>query len=139
MLADLKRDNFHVVAITDLHIAKAPEPGYAPYDSGTKGDHFVKNPDGSVFVGRVWPGPSVFPDFTQQQTRAWWGTLYQDFIEKGLVGFWNDMNEPSVFGTPNKTMPEGTCHRIDEPGFQKRVATHLEIHDVFGMQNSRAP
>jgi alpha-glucosidase len=35
------------------------------------GDHFVKNPDGSVYSGRVWPGPSVFPDFTRQQTRAW--------------------------------------------------------------------
>jgi alpha-glucosidase len=37
------------------------------------GDQFVKNPDGSVYSGIVWPGPSVFPVFTRQQTRAWWG------------------------------------------------------------------
>ena len=137
MLADLKTENFHLVAITDLHIAKAAQPGYAPYDSGMKDDHFVKNPDGSVFVGRVWPGPSVFPEFTRAQTREWWGSLYEDFVNQGVAGFWNDMNEPSVFGTPNKTMPEDVCHRIDEPGRRKRVATHLEIHDVFGMENSR--
>jgi hypothetical protein len=39
----------------------------APYDSGITGDEFVKNPDGSVYVGDVWPGKSVFPDFTRQQ------------------------------------------------------------------------
>jgi tetratricopeptide (TPR) repeat protein len=29
-------------------------------------------------------------------------------------------------------------HRIDEPGFAKRFATHAEIHNVYGMQNARA-
>ena len=138
MLADLKKQNFHVVAITDLHIAYLPNAGYAPYDSGIAGDHFVKNPDGSLFIGRVWPGPSVFPDFTQQSTRAWWGTLYAKFVSDGIAGFWNDMNEPSVFSTPNKTMPDDVQHRIDEPGFRNRVATHREIHNVYGMENSRA-
>ena len=60
-----------------------PGQDYAPFDSGIAGDHFVKNPDGTVFVGKVWPGPSVFPDFTRQQTRAWWGTLYKDFYADG--------------------------------------------------------
>ena len=102
------------------------------------GDHFVKNPDGSVYTGVVWPGPSVFPEFTQQQTRAWWGTLYQNFRRIGIEGFWNDMNEPSVFSSPTKTMPLDVVHRIDEPGFTPRTATHAEIHDVYGMENSRA-
>ena len=84
------------------------------------GDHFVKNPDGSVYTGDVWPGPSVFPDFTQQQTRAWWGTLYGNFHKLGIEGFWNDMNEPSIFNTPTHTMPLDVVHRIDEPGFIQR-------------------
>ena len=138
MVARLKAENFHVVAITDLHIANLPGQSYVPFDSGMTGDHFVKNPDGSVFTGIVWPGPSVFPDFTRQQTRAWWGTLYRDFHQSGIEGFWNDMNEPSVFNTPNKTMPENVLHRIDEPGFASRTATHAEIHNVYGMENSRA-
>jgi alpha-glucosidase len=138
MIQDLAHKDLHVVAITDLHIAKLPNSGYAPYDSGTAGDHFVKNPDGSVYTGVVWPGPSVFPDFTQQSSRAWWGTLYKDFVSQGVAGFWNDMNEPAVFTYPTKTMPDDIQHRIDEPGFQPRTANHLEIHNVYGMENSRA-
>ncbi len=106
MLSDLKREQFHVVAITDLHIARVPGVGYAPYDSGIAADNFVKNPDGSVYVGTVWPGPSVFPEFTQEKTRDWWGSLYKQFLSEGLAGFWNDMNEPSVFQTDNLTMPD---------------------------------
>jgi alpha-glucosidase len=138
MIKDLAAQEFHVVAITDLHIAELPNAGYAPYDTGMAGDHFVKNPDGSVYVAKVWPGDSVFPDFTQQQTRAWWGSLYKQFVADGIAGFWNDMNEPAIFGVPSKTMPDNIRHRIDEPGFTNRTASHLEIHNVYGMENSRA-
>jgi alpha-glucosidase len=138
MLAQLKEENFHVVTITDLHIADAPQQKYPPYDSGMAGDQFVKNPNGSVYVGDVWPGPSVFPDFTRQQTRAWFGTLYRDFYQEGVSGFWDDMNEPSIFHTVSGTMPLDVVHRIDEPGFAKRTASHAEIHNVYGMQNARA-
>jgi len=138
MIKDLATQHFHVVAITDLHIAKLPDAGYAPYNSGMAGDHFVKNPDGSTYVEKVWPGDSVFPDFTQQQTRAWWGSLYKDFVADGVAGFWNDMNEPAIFGVATKTMPDDIQHRINEPGFRQRTASHLEIHNVYGMENSRA-
>ncbi len=138
LVRDLADQQFKLVVIADLHVAKQPGVGYAPYDSGTAGDHFVKNPDGSVYTGIVWPGPSVFPDFTQAKTRQWWGGLYKEFIADGVAGFWNDMNEPSVFDVPGKTMPDTVQHRIDEPGFQKRTASHLEIHNIYGMENTRA-
>jgi alpha-glucosidase len=138
MIKDLKAEHLHTVVITDLHIADAPNSGYKPYDEGKAGDHFVKKPDGSTYVGMVWPGKAVFPDFTQKSTREWWGTLYADFVGKGVAGFWNDMNEPAIFEVPSKTMPDDVQHRIDEPGFAPRVANHLEIHNVFGMENSRA-
>jgi alpha-glucosidase len=138
MLADLKRDHFHVVVITDLHVAKLPNAGYVAYDSGVAGDHFVKNPDGSTYVGTVWPGLSVFPEFTRPTTRDWWGTLYQRLVKDGVAGFWNDMNEPSVFQAVKGTMPDDTQHRIEEAGFHPRTASHLEIHNVYGMENSRA-
>jgi alpha-glucosidase len=136
----LAAEHFKTVVITDLHIADAPNQNYAPYDSGEAGDNFVKW-HGRDYAGPVWPGPSVFPDFTRQQTRAWWGTLYKHFVDDGVAGFWNDMNEPAVFGTPTKTMPDDVVHRIDEPadeGFAKRTAFHTEIHNVYGMENSRA-
>ena len=137
MIHDLAKDHFHTVLITDLHIANYPNHNYAPYDSGIAGDHFVKNPDGTIYTGSVWPGPAVFPDFTQQSTRQWWGTLYKQFVADGVAGFWNDMNEPAIFNVPTKTMPDDIQHRIDEPGFHSRTATHLEIHNIYGMENSR--
>ena len=117
-----------------------PNAGYAPYDSGEAGDHFVKE-NGADYVGPVWPGPSVFPDFTQASTRDWWGTLFKDFSAMGVAGFWNDMNEPAVFRYPTKTMPDDVAHRIsgeEAEGFAPRTAMHPEIHNVYGMENSRA-
>ena len=138
MIAQLKAEDFHLVMITDMHIANYPEPTYPPYDTGIAGDNFVKNTDGSIYTGVVWPGRSVFPDFTRQKTREWWGTLYRAFVKDGADGFWNDMNEPSIFNTPTFTMPLNVVHRIEEPGFTPRDATHAEIHNVYGMENSRA-
>ena len=137
MIKDLRAEHIRTVVITDLHIANLPNAGYKPYDEGIAGDHFVKNPDGSTYVGVVWPGKAVFPDFTRKASREWWGTLYSDFVSKGVAGFWNDMNEPAVFLVPSKTMPDDVQHRIDEPGFAPRTANHLEIHNVFGMENTR--
>jgi alpha-glucosidase len=140
MIHKLTAEHLHTVLITDLHIARAPGQGYLPYDSGEGGDQFVKE-HGKDYVGPVWPGPSVFPDFTRQQTRAWWGTLYTHFVKDGATGFWNDMNEPAVFVYPSKTFPNDVVHRIDEPaaeGFAPRIAMHPEIHNIYGMENSRA-
>jgi alpha-glucosidase len=135
---DLRAAGLRLVAITDLHIARRPGAGYAPYDSGLAGDHFVKTSDGQAYVGEVWPGASVFPDFTRAATRTWWGGLYRGFVSDGVAGFWNDMNEPAVFDTPGRSMPLDVVHRIDEPGFTSRDASHAEIHNIFGMENSRA-
>ncbi len=137
MVHTLSAEQFHLITITDLHVAYLPNQNYAPYDSGKAGDHFVKR-NGQDYVGPVWPGPSVFPDFTRQQTRAWWGTNYKQLVADGVSGFWNDMNEPAVFVYPAKTMPGDVQHRIDEPGFTPRIALHTEIHNIYGMENSRA-
>jgi len=131
MITDLKGEGFKVVAITDLHLAKLP--GYKPYDEGIKGDYLVKNPDGSVYVGKVWPGDAVFPDFTRSEVRKWWGTLYADFVKMGIRGFWNDMNEPAIFERADKTMPLDIVHSVEG-----RKTDHREIHNVFGMENARA-
>ena len=130
MVKDFRQQGFKLITITDLHIAKVE--GYKPYEEGMKRDAFVKNPDGSVYVGPVWPGPSVFPDFTRSAVRDWWGTLYTDFVKMGVRGFWNDMNEPAVFVQPTKTMPLDTVHYVED-----RKTDHREIHNVFGMQNVR--
>jgi alpha-glucosidase len=138
MITDLRAQHFHVVCILDPH-PKA-EKGYAPYDQGIAGNYFVKNPDGSVFEGPVWPshaaqapGPSVFPDFSNAAARQWWGTLYAGLLDYGISGIWNDMDEPSVFDTPSGTMPSDLVFNSDgDP------ATGAEIHNVYGQLMSRA-
>ncbi|WP_010217037.1 TIM-barrel domain-containing protein [Sphingomonas sp. PAMC 26621] len=137
LVKDMKAEGIKLIAITDLHIAKA-DTGYAPYTTGKRIDAFVKNPDGSDYVAPVWPGDSVFPDFTTTKARTWWGTLYKGFLDAGVAGFWNDMNEPAIFNTPTKTMPLDTVHRIDSDDFAARTGDHREIHNVYGMQNTRA-
>jgi alpha-glucosidase len=134
MISDFRSQGVHTVLITDLHIKKDPDHDYAPYSSGTKRDVFVKNPDGSVFVGAVWPGESVFPDFTLTKARDWWGEQYKEFVGIGVAGFWNDMNEPSVFKRADKTMPLDVLHRMDDG----TTRDHRAIHNVFGMENVRA-
>jgi len=137
-IADLRAEDLRVVLITDLHIADAPDQHYRPYDSGMALGAFLKGPDGTPYVAEVWPGQSVFPDFSRAPVRAWWGGLYADFVRAGAAGFWNDMNEPAIFNVREKTMPLDTVHRIEEPGFAPRDATHAEMHNVYGMLNSRA-
>jgi alpha-glucosidase len=134
MISDFRSQGMHTILITDLHIKKNPNHGYAPYDSGMKNDMFVKNPDGSVYVGSVWPGDSVFPEFTLTRARDWWGGLYKEFVGMGAAGFWNDMDEPALFLRADKTMPLDTVHRLDDG----TSLDHRAIHNVFGMLNVQA-
>lgn len=138
MVHDLDTLGIKTVAITDLHVAAAAGQGYAPYDSGMAGDHFLHRADGSLYVGPVWPGPAVFPEFTRTSSRAWWGSLFAPLVHDGIAGIWNDMNEPAIFESATKTMPDDVMHRIDSDSFAPRSATHAEIHNVFGMLNTRA-
>jgi alpha-glucosidase len=98
-----------------------------------------------TFRGDVWPGPCVFPDFTRDDTRQWWGTLYKDFMAKGVDGVWNDMNEPAIFSTPNRTMPDNAIHAGGQyraaPDAPAQVVTpgdHLRFHNVYGMLMAQA-
>lgn len=131
MLDTLRSLGFKVVTIIDPGIKD--EKGYKVYDSGMKKDVFVKLPDGKDFVGRVWPGDCVFPDFFSEKARAWWGEQYKPLIEDGVNGFWNDMNEPSVFNTPNKTFPPDVLQDVDGD-----TVEHYEVHNAYGMQMARA-
>lgn len=124
----LHQKGFHSIWMIDPGV-KA-EKGYSVYDSGSKGDNWVQNSDRKEFNGKVWPGDCAFPDFTRPETRTWWSGLYKEFIATGIDGVWNDMNEPSVFDSPTKTMPEDNWHR---GGGGLQAGNHLQYHNVFGM------
>jgi alpha-glucosidase len=138
MVSDLRAEDFRLVCIVDPHPKR--QKGYDPYDEGMRGDYFVKNADGSVFEGPVWPshapenpGPSVFPDFSNPAARAWWGQLYSGLMDDGIAGIWNDMDEPSVFDTPSGTMPMNVVFENDG-----QPATGNQMHNVYGQLMSRA-
>ncbi len=120
--------HFRTVYMIDPGVKK--EEAYPVYDSGSRGNHWVMNKEGQPYVGKVWPGDCVFPDFTRPATRAWWSSLYRDFMAKGIDGVWNDMNEPAVFDGPDGTMPEDNVHR---GGDELPQDLHRRYHNVYGM------
>ncbi|MBA0613113.1 hypothetical protein Godav_013622 [Gossypium davidsonii] len=135
LVKDLQNIGFKAIWMLDPGIKQ--EEGYFVYDSGSKHDVWIQKADGKPFVGDVWPGPCVFPDFTQSKARAWWANLVKDFISNGVDGIWNDMNEPAIFKTVTKTMPESNIHRGDNElgGCQ----SHAHYHNVvYGMLMARS-
>ncbi|KAJ9707609.1 hypothetical protein PVL29_002581 [Vitis rotundifolia] len=131
---DLHLNGFKAIWMLDPGIKQ--EDGYFVYDSGSANDVWIHRADGTPFVGEVWPGPCVFPDFTQSKARSWWACLVKDFISNGVDGIWNDMNEPAVFKAVTKTMPEDNVHRGDAElgGCQN----HSHYHNVYGMLMARS-
>jgi alpha-glucosidase len=139
--SDLEAQGFRCIWMIDPGI-KA-EPGFSVFDAGTKGDHWVKAATGEPYKGAVWPGQCVFPDYTRPETRAWWASLYKDFLATGIDGVWNDMNEPAIFNVESKTMPEDNMHRGGEisgggGGGVLPPGTHARYHNVYGMLMARA-
>ena len=131
---DLHAEGFKVISIIDPGIKI--DRGYPVYDSGQAIGAWVRTRLGDDYVGHVWPGACVFPDFTRADVRAWWGDLYGPFLEFGIDGIWNDMNEPAVFNVDSKTMPLDNRHAADPelggPG------PHARYHNVYGMLMARA-
>lgn len=131
MMRELKELGFRIVPIVDPGVKV--QQGYEIYEQGLEAGRFCRTPDGKEYVGDVWPGPSVFPDFTEEGTREWWGALHRFYVDYGISGIWNDMNEPSVFNSVTKTMDEHVIHRND--GSPK---THGEMHNVYSLLMSQA-
>ena len=47
--------------------------GYEPYESGLKDNVFIRfYKSNEPLVGKVWPGETVYPDFTHPNTSNWW-------------------------------------------------------------------
>ena len=95
---EMKAQNIHLVPIIDAGVKI--EKGYDIYEEGVKNNYFCKREDGSEFVATVWPGETHFPDFLNADARKWFGDKYKILLDMGIDGFWNDMNEPAIFHTP---------------------------------------
>ena len=123
----MHRMNYKMVYMIDPGVKK--DSSYFVYRQGTLRDCWVKDSIGQPFVGKVWPGDCVFPDFTRPEVRTWWGGLYKSFMATGIDGIWTDMNEPSVFNGPDGSMPQNNIHG---GGDGLLSGPHLRYHNVFG-------
>lgn len=127
-VAKLKAMGFKVVTIIDPGVKK--EKGYAVYDEGLINGYYLKDKDGIPYVNRVWPGDAVYPDFSADRVRRWWGEKHRILTEQGVDGIWNDMNEPASFDGP---IPDDVTFEND--GYP---STHAELHNVYGHLMSKA-
>jgi alpha-glucosidase len=129
LLDTLARQGFKVVPIIDPGVKV--DSGFDLFRDILARQFYVALPDGSPYIGEVWPGRTVYPDFTRRAVREWWGTRQDTLTKLGIGGIWNDMNEPAAFG--NKTLPDITWFDGDgHPG------PHVEYHNQYGTQMARA-
>ena len=59
---------------------------------------FVKNPNGSPYVGRWWKGMGSLIDFTYPKAKQWWQDQLRQAIAAGADGFKDDDGEGNFFG-----------------------------------------
>lgn len=95
---------------------------------------FCTTPDGEMIIAPVWPGWTVFPDYTHPRVRRWWTRQYAYLLEVGVAGFWHDMNEPAVFSSGgDPSLPKATRHYMEGRG-----GDHREAHNLYGMMQTQA-
>ncbi|KAF9451452.1 glycoside hydrolase family 31 protein [Macrolepiota fuliginosa MF-IS2] len=100
-IKELANNHQHYIPIVDAAIPKEVNGSdiYNPYIEGVRRNVFITNPDGSEYVGQVWPGYTVFPDWFQKETQDWWTSAFKNWSQTGVEfsGIWLDMNEASSF------------------------------------------
>ena len=98
--ADLKAQGIRLVPIIDAGVRV--DPNDSTCTEGLEKGYFCKKADGTPFVAAVWPGKAYFADFLRSEVREWFGHKYKALTDCGIEGFWNDMNEPSLFYSPER-------------------------------------
>ena len=147
MISDMEKLGFHIVPVIDPGFKT--DAAYTLYQDIIEHDYMCRLPNSEAFVGSAWPGDCVFPDFSRDEVRKWWGTLYQGFLKQGIAGSWNDMNEPSLTtmmqkhssNISGKSFTNDVLHKAggEEPaGPDGPPTSHLFFHNAYGLQMARA-
>ncbi len=127
----LAAQGVHTIAIVDPGVKQ--DESYSVYQEGVAQDHFLRRADGSLFVGKVWPGDSVFVDYTKEAARRWWGDLHHTLLDQGVAGLWTDMNEPSDF--LDQTGAKHADVVFDDLG---QRSTYAKNRNIFALTMARA-
>ncbi|KAM7399513.1 hypothetical protein PAMP_018780 [Pampus punctatissimus] len=141
------------ILILDPAIATNKRVGDAPYESydrGTEKNAWVTESDGKTpLLGEVWPGETVFPDYTSQNCIDWWVDEYEQFYrEIKHDALWIDMNEVANFkkgsnkgcADNNLNYPPYTPKILDEVMYSKTLCmdakqawgNHYDVHSLYG-------
>ncbi|HKP36217.1 MAG TPA: TIM-barrel domain-containing protein [Pyrinomonadaceae bacterium] len=106
---------------------------YYVFDQGIARNYFQRRKNGKLFIPRVWPGDSVFVDYTLPAARQWWGDLHRAYTDNGVAGIWTDMNEPADF------VDQTGKNQIDVISYDEgENSTHAKNRNVFGFLMARA-
>ena len=163
---EMKAQHIHLVPIIDAGVKV--EEGYDVYEEGIEKGYFCKKENGEYFVAGVWPGKVHFPDVLNKEAREWFGNKYQVLLDQGIEGFWNDMNEPSIFFAQDRMdetfdkIAELKDKNLDLDTFQQftdlvgslanntddfkkfyhnvdgKMVRHDKVHNLFGYNMTRA-
>ncbi|NWI69361.1 LYAG glucosidase, partial [Todus mexicanus] len=156
MVREFHSRGLRYIMIVDPGISSSGPPGtYKPYDDGLKRGVFIRNATGQPLIGKVWPGPTAFPDFTNPETHEWWHDMLKDFHDQvPFDGMWLDMNEPSNFvegsqdGCPNNNLEQppyvpGVFGGRLQAGTicassQQYLSSHYNLHSLYGLTQAIA-
>jgi alpha-glucosidase len=106
---------------------------YYVFDQGMEKNYFQHRKNGDLFIPKVWPGDSVFVDYTLPEARRWWGDLHRAYLDNGIAGIWNDMNEPSDF------VDQTGKNQMDVVSYDEgEKSTHAKNRNVFALLEARA-
>ena len=109
------------------------DPRYYVLEHGLAKNYFQKRKNGELFIPKVWPGDSVFVDYTLTEARRWWGELHRAYLDNGVAGIWNDMNEPSDF------VDQSGKNQMDVVSYDEgEHSTHAKNRNVFALLEARA-
>uniref|UniRef100_A0A671MMF3 alpha-glucosidase n=1 Tax=Sinocyclocheilus anshuiensis TaxID=1608454 RepID=A0A671MMF3_9TELE len=123
---------------------------YEALDRGHAAKVWVTEPDGNTpLIGEVWPGETVFPDYTNQACVDWWVDEISRFHkEVKHDALWIDMNEVANFVqgsskgcAENKlNYPPFTPRILDNLMYSKTLCmdakhkwgNHYDVHSLYG-------
>jgi alpha-glucosidase len=128
MHASLQELGFRTLAIVDPGVSVAP--GYHVYEDGTKNDLWMKKKDGTAYEGKVWPGATVFPDFTEAKVREKWASHHAALVDAGVAGVWNDMNDP--------VLRNGKIYDPLLEDLQHASGTHKRLRNTYANEMAKA-
>ncbi|KAL6600689.1 glycosyl hydrolases family 31-domain-containing protein [Neocallimastix sp. 'constans'] len=110
---ELKSNHQYYINMIDPAIAK--DDNYAPFSRGMEKDIFIKDKNGELFLGEVWPVNlnTAFPDWHHPNIVEYWTNEIKLFKDLAMTdGNWIDMNEAASFCN-------GACNSgSDDPKFK---------------------